>query len=92
MNAAHEMGVQVPDELSRIGFDDVSAASIVRPQLTTLRHPITLMAQAAVQELMRRIQGQPGQRQRVEFPAEMVVRESTAPASAPAVKRRARKA
>ena len=92
MNAAHEMGVQVPDELSLIGFDDVSAASIVRPQLTTLRHPITLMAQAAVQELMRRIQGQPGQRQRVEFPAEMVVRESTAPASAPAVKRRARKA
>jgi len=92
MNAAHEMGVQVPAELSLIGFDDVSAASIVRPQLTTLRHPIALMAQAAVQELMRRIQGQPGQRQRVEFPAEMVVRESTAPASAPAVKRRVRKA
>jgi len=92
MNAAHEMGVQVPAELSLIGFDDVSAASIVRPQLTTLRHPIALMAQAAVQELMRRIQGQPGQRQRVEFPAEMVVRESIAPVSAPTARRRARKA
>jgi LacI family transcriptional regulator len=71
----------VPQELSLIGFDDVSAASIVRPQLTTMRHPLPLMAQAAVQELMRRILGQPGKRQRVEFPAEMVVRESTAPAA-----------
>ena len=92
MNAAHELDVQVPAELSLIGFDDVSASSIVRPQLTTLRHPITLMAQAAVQELMRRIQGQPGKRQRVESPAEMVVRESTAPVTVAAGKRRARKA
>lgn len=81
MNAARELNVQVPQDLSLIGFDDVSAASIVHPQLTTIRHPLPLMAQAAVQELMRRILGQPGKRQRVDFPAEMVVRESTAPAA-----------
>jgi LacI family transcriptional regulator len=84
----------VPEELSLIGFDDVTAASIVRPRLTTLRHPVTLMAQAAVQELVRRIQAQPGKRQRVEFPAEMVVRESTAAVHAvhAAPRRRAKKA
>ncbi|MRW94198.1 LacI family DNA-binding transcriptional regulator [Duganella sp. FT80W] len=94
MNAARALGLSVPEDLSLIGFDDVPASSIVRPQLTTLRHPLNLMAQAAVQELMRRILGQPGKRQRVEFPAEMVVRESTAPAggAATTTKRRARKA
>jgi LacI family transcriptional regulator len=92
MNAARALNVQVPEQLSLIGFDDVSAASIVRPQLTTMRHPLSLMAQASVQELMRRILGQPGTRQRVEFPAEMVVRESTAPAAGTTTKRRSRKA
>jgi LacI family transcriptional regulator len=82
MNAAHELGLDVPRDLSLMGFDDVTAASIVRPRLTTLRHPIGLMAHAAVQELMRRIQQQPGRRQHVEFPAELVVRESTGPAPA----------
>ncbi|MTV40972.1 LacI family DNA-binding transcriptional regulator [Duganella radicis] len=91
MNAARALNLQVPDDLSLIGFDDVTAASIVRPQLTTMRHPLPLMAQAAVQELMRRILGQPGTRQRVEFPAEMVVRESTAPIAG-ITKRRTRKA
>lgn len=91
MNAARALKLQVPEDLSLIGFDDVSAASIVRPQLTTIRHPLPLMAQAAVQELMRRILGQPGKRQRVEFPAEMVVRESTAPAAG-TTRRRSRKA
>lgn len=92
LNAARTLGLQVPQDLSLIGFDDVAAASIVRPQLTTLRHPLPLMAQAAVQELMRRILGQPGKRQRVEFPAEMVVRESTAAIGGSVPKRRARKA
>lgn len=80
MNAARAAGLEVPRDLSLIGFDDVQAASLVQPPLTTLRHPIALMAQAAVQELMRRIQHQPGVRQRIEFPSELVVRASTAEA------------
>jgi LacI family transcriptional regulator len=38
------------------------------------------MAQAAVQELMRRIQNQPGRRQSIEFPSEFIIRGSTGPA------------
>lgn len=78
MNAAREQGLALPAELSVIGFDDAPAARVVQPPLTTLRHPITQMAQAAVQELMRRIEDQPGKRQRVEFPSELVMRASTA--------------
>jgi LacI family transcriptional regulator len=58
--------------------------------LTTLRQPVSLMAQAAVQELMRRIQDQPGRRQRIEFPSEYVVRTSTAAPARPANGKRGR--
>lgn len=89
LNAARARGLEVPRDLSLVGFDDVTAASIVQPQLTTLRHPIELMARAAVQELLKRIHKQPGLRQRIEFPSELVVRASTAP-PLDAPKRRAR--
>ena len=91
MNAIRERGLQIPQDISVLGFDDMPAAAVAQPGLTTLRHPVAAMAQAAVQELMRRIQGQPGRRQRIEFPSELVVRESTGPAPSAAAPR-ARKA
>lgn len=40
-------GVQVPEEMSLIGFDDVLVSRYVRPRLTTVRYPIVTMAQQA---------------------------------------------
>ena len=80
MNAAREKGVRIPEDLSLIGFDDIPAAAMTRPPLTTLRHPFGPMAQAAVQELVRRIRGEAGRRHRIEFPSEFIIRESTGPA------------
>jgi LacI family transcriptional regulator len=82
MNAIREKGLNIPKDVSVIGFDDIPAASLTQPPLTTLRHPFQAMAQAAVQELVRRIRGEPG-RHRIEFPSEFVIRESTAPAPQP---------
>jgi LacI family transcriptional regulator len=90
MSTAHALDIEVPEQLSLIGFDDIPAARIVRPQLTTIRHPASSMAQAAVQELLRRIGRLPGKRQRIDFPAEMVMRDSTVPPAPAAPKRPAR--
>lgn len=92
MNAIREKELRIPQDISVIGFDDMPGAAIVQPGLTTLRHPVEPMAQAAVQELMRRIQDQPGRRQRIVFPSEFVVRASTGPGpAAPARRTRTRK-
>lgn len=88
MVALQGAGLSVPQDISLIGFDDVVVSSIVQPRMTTLRHPTAAMAKAAVQELLRRIQDQPGRRQRVEFPSEFVVRESSGPAPVSAPVRR----
>jgi len=90
MNVIREKGLRIPEDISVIGFDDVPSASMTRPPLTTLRHPFEAMAQATVQELVRRIRGEPGRRHRIEFPSEFVVRESSGPAPVAATGKKSR--
>jgi LacI family transcriptional regulator len=83
MSVAHRMGLNVPRDLSIAGFDDAPSASVVWPQLTTIRQPIFEMAEAAAEML---IAGQanpvgegdePPVSRILEF--SLVTRESTAP-------------
>lgn len=89
--AAQRLGIQVPQSLSLVGFDDSPAASLVWPALTTVRQPVGEMAETAVQMLLSgdvAAAAQAGGRplSRV-LPHELVVRASTA-----ALPRRARRA
>lgn len=47
MNALFDMGKNVPNDISVIGFDDLDIAQICRPALTTIRYPIVEMAEYA---------------------------------------------
>ena len=80
INAAHSLGLRVPDDVSVVGFDDIPSASHLHPRLTTLRQPLADISEAAVMELVRRINNAEGQQHRIDFPCELVVRESTAAA------------
>jgi LacI family transcriptional regulator len=51
---AQRMGLQVPHDLSIVGFDDSPAAGLVWPALTTVRQPVFEMACAAVDMLVAR--------------------------------------
>ena len=55
MRALEESGLRVPDDVSVIGYDDISLASLVKPTLTTIRQPAYQMGQEAVRLLVRRI-------------------------------------
>lgn len=57
LSTAHRMGLQVPSELSIAGFDDSLIAATVWPALTTVRQPIAAMARAAVDLLLKHMQG-----------------------------------
>lgn len=49
--AAHQTGLQVPNDVSVVGFDDTANASAMWPPLTTVRQPIREMASAAIKIL-----------------------------------------
>jgi LacI family transcriptional regulator len=57
LTAAHEIGVDVPGELSVAGFDDSPLARHAWPPLTTVRQPITEVARLATEVLMQHMQG-----------------------------------
>lgn len=53
--AAYKRNITIPDKLSIVGFDDTLIASIVSPQLTTVRQPISELAAEAVTLLAEEI-------------------------------------
>jgi LacI family transcriptional regulator len=73
--AARVLGVEIPRQLSVIGFDDLPMARWVGPPLTTVRQPLTEMAATAA----RLVLGQ-GEDRRVELATTLVLRQSTAEA------------
>ena len=79
LHAAHKRGLSVPEDLSVVGFDDTAPATIVLPQLTSIRQPLAEMGRMGASLLVRLIEGQRVDALRVELSTKLVVRESTAP-------------
>ncbi|WNS44124.1 LacI family DNA-binding transcriptional regulator [Paenibacillus sp. MMS20-IR301] len=57
LRALHDHGVQVPEEMAIVGFDDIEMAAYVQPPLTTVRAYPEQMGKAAVQLLAERFEG-----------------------------------
>lgn len=55
VSVAHRQGMNVPGDLSVVGFDDTSAATMVWPELTTIHQPIASMADTAIDMLLRAV-------------------------------------
>jgi LacI family transcriptional regulator len=62
VSVAHRRGLDVPRDLSVVGFDDTASATTVWPELTTIRQPIAAMATTAIdlvqKSIRRRKQGE----------------------------------
>jgi LacI family transcriptional regulator len=77
VDAARELGIRIPRDVAVVGFDDVDAATIVSPQLTTVRNPAYDVGRAAGELLLSRMLGQyDGDRRTVVLPCPLVRRES----------------
>ena len=57
MGAALDAGISVPQQLSIIGYDNTALAAAIRPALTSIDQPRTMMGGRAVQMLLERIEG-----------------------------------
>lgn len=58
MDACRELGLSIPDDVALVGFDDVDAAELVHPSLTTVRNPAYDSGVAAGKLLLSRMSGE----------------------------------
>src|SRR3954470_668156 len=84
--AARELGLRVPEDVSVVGYDDLQVAQWVGPPLTTVRQPLTEMAEQATRLALQLGANQEAESLRIDLATSLIVRESTAayvPAEAP---------
>jgi LacI family transcriptional regulator len=74
IRAARDLGLTVPYDLSVVGFDDITLASLVVPRLTTVQQPVREMAEAAFETVL----AVDAEKLQAEFMGRLVVRDSTA--------------
>ncbi|GLY01355.1 MULTISPECIES: LacI family DNA-binding transcriptional regulator [Actinoplanes] len=78
--AADDLGLRVPDDLSLVGFDDGPLATQLQPALTTVRQDVAEKGRVAAAALIEAIrQGRNDPAPQVRLPTTLVIRESTAP-------------
>jgi DNA-binding LacI/PurR family transcriptional regulator len=77
LEAAREVGLRVPEQLSVIGYDDVEVAEIVG--LTTMRQPLFRSGQRGTELLLQALRAPETEPVREVLPVELVVRGTTAP-------------
>ncbi|WP_344491477.1 LacI family DNA-binding transcriptional regulator [Glycomyces endophyticus] len=80
--AARQAGVRIPGDLSVVGFDDISYARWCGPPLTTVRQPFAELGATAADLVLALAAGEAVAPARVELPAHLTVRASTAPIAA----------
>lgn len=81
---AKELGLQIPADLSVIGFDNVDEAAHLDPPLTTVDQFIEKMGSMAMEMLAKLVQGEPlpinpaGESNLYKIPTQLVIRDSCA--------------
>jgi len=74
---AKKKGIAVPSKLAVVGFDDIPAAEVVEPTLTTVRQPKLEMGDYAINMIVDKLEGRESELKHKELPTKFIVREST---------------
>ena len=76
LQAIHERGLRIPDEVAVLGFDDMPWATSLRPPLTAVAQPAEEIGRTAAQLLLDRLNDPSRMARQVILPATLVVRAS----------------
>ncbi|WNM25621.1 LacI family DNA-binding transcriptional regulator [Demequina capsici] len=85
--ALAERGIQVPQDMSVVGFDDIDIASYTVPALTTVRQPLERIVEESTRAILDAITNPDGSAGTIFVPAEIIDRDSVAAPRANASRR-----
>ncbi|ANZ34438.1 ribose utilization transcriptional repressor RbsR [Staphylococcus carnosus] len=77
MRGMADRGMSVPNDLSLVGYDDIDFARYIIPSLTTVAQPMEDIGALALTLIMKKIQNQGSDTEKIELPNKLVVRETT---------------
>jgi LacI family transcriptional regulator len=77
LRAAADLKLNVPNDLSLVGYDDIPMADYMVPRLTTVTKDAYMLGMQAFEMLMARIQNPGLPRQLIQHPPRLIIREST---------------
>jgi DNA-binding LacI/PurR family transcriptional regulator len=77
MGALEEHGIEVPGDIAVVGFDDLPAASLARPPLTTIQQDFKRAGEMLVDAVIRQIRNEDANT--AALPAQLIVRKSCGP-------------
>ena len=80
IQAAREVDLFIPADLSIVGFDDIQAAEFM--ELTTIRQMLYRSGQLGVKKLLEKINGPDTNSHQINIPTELIVRKTTSPPKA----------
>ncbi len=77
IRAFEEKGVQIPADISVVGFDDLAEAAYLRPPLTTVRQDFRRLAVLSVDQLIAQLNGGPFSEKAPVIRPELIIRQTT---------------
>ncbi|MTV38839.1 LacI family DNA-binding transcriptional regulator [Duganella radicis] len=75
INALRQRGLDVPDRVAVVGYDDIQLSSYFHPPLTTVQQPIQEAGRALVASLLELTEGRPAPS--LQLPTRLIIRHST---------------
>lgn len=76
MKAMNEKGIKIPEDVSIIGFDDITFSALANPALTTIKVQTVEMGKIAVNRLIDKINNQINLKLKIEVETELIERDS----------------
>lgn len=74
----HELNIDIPHDISVMGYDNIDLCEYVSPRLTTIEQPILKLGEISAQLILNRIKDEKLPRQLVDVPVKLIQRDSTA--------------
>jgi LacI family transcriptional regulator len=78
INYLYDHNIKVPEDISVVGYGDITLASYFRPMLTTIKEPYYDIGAVSIRRILKVLQGEKVEEQTIVLPVQLIVRDSCA--------------
>lgn len=76
INYLYDHNIKVPEEISVVGYGDITQASYFRPMLTTIKEPYYDIGAVSIRRILKVLQGEKVEEQTIVLPVQLIFRDS----------------